>query len=68
MLGPSFTGFANLQPGTPADIVLFDPDAEWVVDAQKFESKGKNTPLHGVILKGKVAATLVQGKVVFQDA
>ena len=68
VLGPSFTKFANLQPGTPADIVLFDPDAEWVVDANKFESKGKNTPLHGVTLKGKVVATLVQGEVVFQDA
>ena len=67
VLGPSFTKFANLQPGTPADIVLFDPDAEWVVDADKFESKGKNTPLHGATLKGKVAATLVQGEVVFQD-
>ncbi len=68
VLGPSFTEYANLRPGTPADIVLFDPDQEWVVDAQQFESKGKNTPLHGETLKGKVAATLVQGKVVFQDA
>ena len=67
VLGPSFTELASLQPGTPADIVLFDPGAEWVVDSREFESKGKNTPLQGVTLKGKVAATLVQGEVVFQD-
>ncbi len=68
VLGPSFTDLAGLEPGTPADIVLFDPNEEWVVDANKFESKGKNTPLHGVTLKGKVKATLVRGEVVFQDA
>ncbi len=67
VLGPSFTELASLEPGTPADIVLFDPNAEWVVDADKFESKGKNTPLQGVTLKGKVKATLVRGEVVFQD-
>ncbi len=67
VLGRSFTEFAGLQPGTPADIVLFDPDEEWVVDTQEFESKGKNTPLQGETLKGRVKATLVQGKVVFED-
>ena len=67
ILGPSFAELATLQPGTPADIVLFDPDREWLVDAQEFESKGKNTPLQGSRLKGKVVSTLVQGQVVFQD-
>ena len=67
VFSPSFTQYAGLQPGTPADIVLFDPDQEWVVDAREFESKGKNTPLQGVTLKGRVKATLVQGKVVFED-
>ena len=68
VLGPSFTDLAGLEPDTPADIVLFDPNEEWVVDVDKFESKGKNTPLNGVTLKGKVKATLVRGEVVFQDA
>ena len=67
VLGSAFAEFATLQPGTPADIVLFDPDREWVVDPQAFESKGKNTPLQGTKLKGKVVSTLVQGQVVFQD-
>ena len=68
VLGPAFDGLATLEPGTPADIVLFDPDAEWEVDPRKFESKGRNTPLKGTTLKGKVMATVVAGKVVYTDA
>ena len=67
VLGPTLEELATLQPGTPADIVLFDPDQEWVVDAQEFESKGKNTPLQGTRLKGRVVSTLVEGRVVFND-
>ncbi|MBM3941811.1 MAG: dihydroorotase [SAR202 cluster bacterium] len=66
VLGPSFTDLATLKPGTPADIVLFDPDLEWTVDTRQFISNGKNTPLEGVKLKGRVAVTLVEGKVVYQ--
>lgn len=67
VLGPAFAELATLQPGTPADVVLFDPDREWVVDPQKFVSKGKNTPLQGTKLRGQVVATLVAGRVVFRD-
>ena len=67
VLGPAFDELASLEPGTPADIVVFDPDLEWEVDPQKFESKGKNTPLRGTILKGKVVATLVEGKIVYAE-
>ena len=67
VLGPSFQKFATLEAGTPADIVLFDPDKEWVVDTKEFQSQGKNTPLDGVTLKGRVVATLVEGRLVFQD-
>ena len=66
VLGPAFAHLATLQPGTPADIVLFDPDLEWVVDTAEFESKGKNTPLQGTELKGRVVATLVAGKLVYE--
>ena len=55
----------TLNPGAPADLTILDPDADWVVDAGRFASKGKNSPLDGVTLKGKVVATLVGGKVVF---
>ena len=67
VLGSSFARLATLEPGTPADIVIFDPDREWVVDPREFQSMGKNTPLAGTTLKGRVVATLVEGQVVYQD-
>ena len=67
VLGPDFAKLATLKSGTPADLVLFDPDREWVVDTREFASKGKNTPLEGTTLKGRVMATLVEGRVAFQD-
>jgi dihydroorotase len=68
VLGAAFAELATLKPGTPADVVLFDPDREWVVDTREFVSKGKNTPLEGVKLKGRVVTTLVEGRIVFQDS
>ena len=56
----------TLSKGAPADITIFDPDAKWVVDAASFASKGKNTPLHGATLKGRVVATIVGGEVRYQ--
>jgi dihydroorotase len=56
-----------LEVGAPADVTIFDPDKEWVVDTERFASKGKNTPLAGSVLKGKVMATLFQGKPVYMD-
>lgn len=54
-------GIGTLDAGAPADFVLLDPNAEWVVDAASFASKGKNTPIDGVTLKGAVVATYVGG-------
>ena len=56
-------GAEGIQTG---DITVFDPDAEWTVDSGRFVSKGKNTPLNGQVLKGKVMATVVTGELVFQ--
>ena len=53
----------TLKEGAPADITIFDPDSEWVVDVDSFASRGKNTPLDGVALKGQVVATIVGGEV-----
>ena len=58
----------TLKKGAPADVAIFDPDAEWVVDASRFASKGKNTPLDGATLKGRVVATIVGGEVVYRAA
>ena len=57
----------SLKPGVPADVTVFDPDAEWVVNSDSFASKGKNTPLDGSLLKGRVVATIVRGKMVYGD-
>ncbi len=67
VLGERFLEYATLKPGTPADVVLLDPHREWVVDARRFASKGRNTPLDGMTLKGKVMATIVEGRVVYQE-
>jgi dihydroorotase len=57
----------TLNIGTPADITIFDPDQDWVVDTKSFASKGKNTPLASSTLKGKVMTTIFQGKLVYKD-
>ena len=57
----------RLAIGSDADIVIFDPDEEWVVDPEQFASKGRNTPFGGHKLKGKVKYTIVGGNVIFQN-
>ena len=65
VLGDGYKQLGTLRRGAPADVVLFDPDQEWLVRADEFASKGKNTPLEGVTLKGKVVATIAGGKLVY---
>lgn len=67
IIGDKFGRLGTLKPGCPADITLFDPDKEWIVDSRVFASKGKNTPFDGQPLKGKIMATIVQGKIVYHD-
>ncbi len=57
----------TLRPGALADIVIFDPNRQWVVDPDRFKSKGRNTPYAGKTLLGKVAMTICDGKVVYQE-
>ncbi len=52
-----------LEPGAIADITIIDPDLTWTVDANLFESKGRNTPFHGMTLKGRACATVTGGRV-----
>ena len=50
-----------MKTGDLADFALFDPDAEWVVDATTVKTKGRNTPLWGKTVRGKVTANWVGG-------
>jgi len=67
ILGDRPGKLGSLAVGSPADITIFDPDAEWTVDVEKFASKGKNTPLNGEKLEGKVVMTIYGGKVVYKE-
>lgn len=67
ILGARFGRLGTLEVGSPADMVLIDPDKEWTVDPSTFASKGHNTPLSGATLKGKVVMTIYQGKIVFRE-
>ena len=51
-----------LEAGSPADLVLFDPDAEWTVDPQLFQSQGRNTPFADHTVHGQVLATWCGGR------
>ena len=55
----------RLAVGAPADLVLFDPNAPFVLDRFTLRSKSKNTPFDGHRMEGKVLATFVAGIQVF---
>ncbi len=55
-----------IAEGLPADITIVDLSAEYTVDADKWYSKGKNTPFNGKRVKGKVKYTLVGGEIKYQ--
>lgn len=54
----------TLAPGAPADLVLLDPGAPWVVREAEIVSRSKNTPYEGARLQGRVVRTLVAGRTV----
>ncbi len=56
----------SLAPGSHADVTIFDPKKKWTFDASQSKSKSKNTPYDGWSFTGKVVATIVNGKVVYQ--
>ncbi|HIW49268.1 MAG TPA: dihydroorotase [Firmicutes bacterium] len=53
----------SLEVGKTADISIFDPEAEVVVCAADFASKGHNTPFDGWKVQGKVCYTIVDGQI-----
>jgi len=60
-------GRGHLAPGAWADVTIFDPAPEDVIDAATFHSKGKNTPFNGWKVRGRVAAVLVDGRPVVSE-
>lgn len=55
----------RLAAGAPADLVLFDAHAPFVMDRATLQSKSRNTPFDGVRMQGKVIATYVSGACVY---
>ena len=53
--------------GESANLAIFDPTCEWVVDREVVASKSKNTPYHGRTVRGKVRHTVFSGQVVVRD-
>jgi dihydroorotase len=56
----------TLRPGSPADVVVFDPEAPWVLDRAELKSKCKNTPFDEARLSGRVTRTIVAGRTVYE--
>jgi dihydroorotase len=56
----------GLIPGAPADVAVFDPQAEFTIAAAMFRSRSRNSPFIGRRVKGRAAATIVGGRVVFE--
>lgn len=57
----------SLKPGKTADVVIIDPNEEYVIDVNTFVSKGKNSPFHGRKVKGRVKMTICSGTVVYEE-
>ena len=57
----------TLSVGSPADIAVLDIEQEWMVEAEKFYTRGTHSPFVGRRLKGRVVMTMVDGQVVMRD-
>jgi dihydroorotase len=56
----------GLTAGAPADLVAFDPQAEWTVEPDAFHTKGRHTPFRGSKLRGRILGTWLGGRRVFE--
>src|SRR5881398_716070 len=56
----------NLSIGEPADVTLIDPELQWTVTVDQFESASRNSPFNGWKLKGRAVRTIVGGKTVWK--
>lgn len=60
-LSPGLSGLGELGVGAPADLCLVDLEAEWLVAPGALQSHSRHTPFAGMMLPGRVRATLVGG-------
>jgi len=71
LLGSSGEGLGQLSVGSPADICIYKPSAQWQVEPSGLHSQSKHTPfafdMNGSLMPGKVQATLVAGRVAFES-
>lgn len=57
----------TIAPGYDADLVIWDPDAQWRIDGQQLFHRHKATPYDGFDVRGKVQRTYVRGHLIFKD-
>jgi dihydroorotase len=57
----------GLTEGAAADLVVFDRGDRWTVRAEGLQSRGKNTPLLGRLLAGRVLLTIADGRIAYED-
>jgi dihydroorotase len=67
IISKNHAGLGTLSTGAIADLIIVNPEQKWVVDVNQFVSKGKNSPLNGKTLQGKVLMTIYNGKMVFRS-
>ena len=58
----------TLASGVDADVVIVDPQETWEIDPARFRSKSRNTPFAGWKVKGRVHATLLGGRIVYESS
>ena len=61
------TSKGRIAPGLDADLVVFDPDEEWVVSGSALEHRHPVTPYEGLRLRGRVHTTILRGHIVFDN-
>jgi dihydroorotase len=60
-------GRGTLTVGSFADVVIFDPKAEWTYNARETKSKSRNTPFDGWAMQGKVHWTISEGRIAYSN-
>jgi dihydroorotase len=60
-------GRGTLTVGSFADVVVFDPKAEWSYNAREGKSKSRNTPFDGWAMQGKIRWTISEGRVAYNS-